>query len=149
MDIRECHEKDVKAVNDLMVELSEHADTGPPSLEETRKTLEYMSSLPDVYRNWIALDGDRVVAFISLVIYRTFLHPTGTALINELVVARKDRNRGIAGALVAHAGAFARKAGAVEIEVGTEFGNRKAQKFYRKSGFEKEFLLFNLGLRSG
>lgn len=148
MNIRNCISEDLPSVHHLMKELSTHSDTKPPKMEDIRETFEAMSAMPDMYRNFVVQEEGRTVAFLSIVIYRTMLHPTGTALINELVVASDYRRRGIAGALVERAMVFAKDAGAVEIEVGTEIGNERARRFYKNAGFNKEFLLFNRDIKS-
>lgn len=147
MEIRECLPKDLPAVQELMVELAGYSDVSAPGKQEIEKTYETMSGERTFYRNWVALDGNTVVGFLSLVLYKTILHPNGTALINELVVDQGHRRQGVATSLVEHAVRFAEAEKAEEIEVGTEFQNTNAHKFYRKTDFDKEFLLFNREIR--
>ena len=146
MEIRECTREDLPAVLELMVELSRCSDMSPPVLAEIESTFAAMAGDTAFYRNWVALEKGVITGFLSLVIYKTMLHPWGTALVNELVVNPVYRNRGIASSLVERAVQFARAEKAAEIEVGTEFRNKKARKFYKKAGFHKEFLLFNRDL---
>ena len=146
IEIRECIREDLPAVRELMVELSRYSDTSAPGLAEIESTFAAMAGDTNFYRNWVALENSIVVGFLSLVIYKTILHTNGTALINELVVDPAYRSRGIASSLVKRAVQCALEEQAVEIEVGTEFRNKKAQKFYKKAGFHKEFLLFNRNL---
>lgn len=96
---------------------------------------------PEIYSNYVAIENDKIVGFLSIVFYKTFLHKGGTALINELIVAETHRNKGIGKKLVQKAIESAKSRGMDEIEVGTEITNTKAQNFYKKTGFNEEYVL--------
>ncbi len=96
---------------------------------------------PEVYSNYVAIENDKIVGFLSIVFYKTFLHKGGTALINELIVAETHRNKGIGKKLIQKAIESAKSRGMDEIEVGTEITNTKAQNFYKKTGFNEEYVL--------
>lgn len=76
-----------------------------------------------------------------MVFYKTVFHRGGTALINELIVTRKHRGRGIGTKLVEAAVREAKARGMDEIEVGTEKGNGRAIGFYQANGFDEEYVL--------
>lgn len=96
---------------------------------------------PEIYSNYVAIENDKIVGFLSIVFYKTFLHKGGTALINELIVAETHRNKGIGKKLIQKAIQSAKSRGMDEIEVGTEITNIKAQNFYKKTGFNEEYVL--------
>ena len=96
---------------------------------------------PEIYSNYVAIENDKIVGFLSIVFYKTFLHKGGTALINELIVAETHRNKGIGKKLIQKAIESAKSRGMDEIEVGTEITNTKAQNFYKKTGFNEEYVL--------
>jgi len=96
---------------------------------------------PEIYSNYVAIENDKIVGFLSIVFYKTFLHKGGTALINELIVAETHRNKGIGKKLIQKAIKSAKSRGMDEIEVGTEITNTKAQNFYKKAGFNEEYVL--------
>jgi len=96
---------------------------------------------PEIYSNYVAIENDKIVGFLSIVFYKTFLHKGGTALINELIVAETHRNKGIGKKLIQKAIKSAKSRGMDEIEVGTEITNTKAQNFYKKTGFNEEYVL--------
>ena len=96
---------------------------------------------PEIYSNYVAIENDKIVGFLSIVFYKTFLHKGGTALINELIVAETHRNKGIGKKLIQKAIQSAKSRGMDEIEVGTEITNTKAQNFYKKTGFNEEYVL--------
>ena len=103
-----------------------------------------MITKPQSYKNLVACKNEVVVGFISVVYYLSFFHESGTALINELIVAADHRNQGIGKALVQRAVSTARQDGMDEIEVGTERGNRPAAAFYRNAGFDEEYVLLGM-----
>lgn len=96
---------------------------------------------PEIYSNYVAIENDKIVGFLSIVFYKTFLHKGGTALINELIIAETHRNKGIGKKLIQKAIQSAKSRGMDEIEVGTEITNTKAQNFYKKTGFNEEYVL--------
>lgn len=96
---------------------------------------------PEIYSNYVAIENDKIVGFLSIVFYKTFLHKGGTTLINELIVAETHRNKGIGKKLIQKAIESAKSRGMDEIEVGTEIPNIKAQNFYKKTGFNEEYVL--------
>lgn len=96
---------------------------------------------PEIYSNYVAIENDKIVGFLSIVFYKTFLHKGGTALINELIIAETHRNKGIGKKLIQKAIESAKSRGMDEIEVGTEITNTKAQNFYKNAGFNEEYVL--------
>jgi ribosomal protein S18 acetylase RimI-like enzyme len=140
--IRECREGDLPAVLDLMVQLGEFAPgTHKPDADKMKRTFTYMQEAPDVHHNLVCERGGRLVGFLSLCFYRSFLHQVGSALINELIVEESERGLGIGRRLVDAAVREARKRGMDEIEVSTETDNRAARAFYQKAGFDGEYVL--------
>ncbi|MGE5509206.1 MAG: N-acetyltransferase family protein [Chitinophagales bacterium] len=143
--VRPCTREDLPAVGKLLAELSEVArGQALPDLARREVLLAEMEAEPGTYLNLVAEREGRVVGFLSLVFYRTFFHEGGTALINELVVRRDLRRAGIGRALVDRAQAEAKARGMDELEVGTERTNEPALAFYRKAGFEQEYVLLGM-----
>jgi ribosomal protein S18 acetylase RimI-like enzyme len=150
MDIRPCLESDLPVVVDLMDELAEAAS--PPtgfSLEQMARTFAGLERRPDIYLNLVGVVDGEVVAFLSLIFYQTLFHAGGTALINELVVTRSHRRRGIGRALLDRARTEAQARGMDELEVATELDNEPARAFYRACGFNQEFVLFGQEFDAG
>ncbi len=143
--IRPCQSGDLPAVRELLIQLTETApaqvDFDPDWLAVL---LRQMDAAPDFYHNLVALHEERVVGLISLIFYKALYHHGGTALINELVVDRAARASGIGRALVERAIAEARARGMDEIEVGTEHDNHRAIAFYRRCGFDEDYLLLGM-----
>jgi ribosomal protein S18 acetylase RimI-like enzyme len=143
--IRNCEERDLPDVKNLMGQLGEVAHfTSEFSLERIREISREMSRAPEVYLNLVGEDNGRTIGFISLIFYKTFFHYGGTALINELIVDVKMRGLGVGQKLIDAAINEAKKHGMDEIEVGTEKNNLKAQHFYQKAGFDEEYFLLGM-----
>lgn len=91
------------------------------------------------------MDG-AVVGAINFSMRRTALHPGRSALIDELVVDRNRRGRGIGRLLIDAALAEARRAECCEVEVSTEKSNEAARHFYKTCGFEEAAVLLEKDL---
>lgn len=145
MTVRFCEEKDLPVVVDLITQLADVATGGKDfDVVRFRDLFRKMSAQPDVYANFVYEVDGKVAGFLSIVFYMTFFHRVGTAQVNELVVADGYRGQGIGQALMKAAEDEARKRGMDELEVGTEKENVKAQAFYRKYGFNEEYVLFGM-----
>jgi len=145
MTVRACEEKDLAAVVSLITQLAEVASGGKDfDLERIRALFHQMTVKPETYANFVYEDEGKVVGFLSEVFYMTFYHRVGTAQVNELVVDNTYRGKGIGRALMKAAEDEARCRHMDELEVGTERENLKAQEFYRKYGFDEEYILFGM-----
>jgi len=144
-EISAADKKNLKEIRNLLKELQETTecehDSNILGLEDI---FEEMNALPNFYLNYIAVDEhkeDKVIGFISIIFYKTLFHKGGTALINELIVSKDYRGKGVGRKLVEQAIQIARQRGMDEIEVGTEEENIDARTFYAKNGFDKEYTL--------
>jgi ribosomal protein S18 acetylase RimI-like enzyme len=145
MAVRTCEEKDLPAVVGLITQLAEVSKIEKEfQLNQFRKMFQKMAELPDIYSNYVYETNGKVTGFISIVFYMTFFHRVGTAQVNELVVDDHFRGQGIGQALMQAAELEARQRGMDELEVGTEKENQAAQQFYRKYGFDEEYILFGM-----
>lgn len=143
--IRHACSDDLPQILSLMKELAgtagSQADLTPAAAEANWRRME---AFPNQYLTLVAgLEGE-VVGAATLLFYASFLHRTGTAQINELVVRGDMRDRGIGAKLVAACRQEALQRGLDELEVGTETGNIKARAFYRKVGFNQEYVLLGM-----
>ncbi len=144
-EIRPFEPRDLPEANRLIRQLG--VDVGfsqtmtPEQLEDG---FTAMQKYPDLYTTLVAVQDGRVVGMISLLFYRVWLHPGGTALINELIVAQGYRGQGIGAQLIRAAIQAARARGLDEIEVGTERTNLGAQRFYKRCGFDQEYVLLGM-----
>jgi ribosomal protein S18 acetylase RimI-like enzyme len=137
--------EDMPAVSDLITQLAKNSGIEKEfQAKQFERMLKKMQSQPDNYANYVYVIDGKVAGFISIVFYQTFFHRVGTAQVNELVVDEMHRGKGIGKALMEKAEQEARRRGMDELEVGTERDNQAAQKFYRKYGFDEEYILFGM-----
>jgi ribosomal protein S18 acetylase RimI-like enzyme len=145
MSVRPCEEKDLPEVVGLITQLAEVSNYDKEfQLNEFSRIFRKMAALPEVYENYVYESNGKVAGFISVVFYMTYFHRVGTAQVNELVVDDNFRGQGIGQALMKAAEQEARRRGMDELEVGTEQENLPAQQFYRKYGFDEEYILFGM-----
>jgi len=145
VQIRLCRQADLPEVISLMNELKEVASGCEQfELENVRAVFTEMERYPEIYLNLVAEISGKVVGFISIIFYKTVFHKGGTALINELIITHSERGKGIGQKLIRRAKEEAIARGMDEIEVGTEKTNQAAQEFYRKNGFDKEYVLMGI-----
>lgn len=140
--IRPCTQDDLPHVLKLMQQLNEFSHNDQTfSPDRFGHTFTEMEKNPEVYQNLVCEQGHTIVGFMSLMYYQSFMHRVGSAQINELVVADTARGQGIGKKLVEYAIAEARARGMDEIEVSTEPDNHRAIAFYKKAGFNEEYVL--------
>lgn len=144
--IRKCRKEDLGTVLQLLNELSEVAGgwENPQSIQPLEQMFHNMEQYPEIYWNIIAEADGKIAGFLSMIFYKTFFHKGGTALINELVVNKDFRGRGIGKTLIETAKKEALERGMDEMEVGTEKTNQAAQKFYGGCGFDEEYVLLGM-----
>jgi ribosomal protein S18 acetylase RimI-like enzyme len=147
--VRPCQAPDLPAVLNLLQQLSAVSQGEQPfALESVERSFAAMERLPEVYLTLVyELEDHRTAGFLSLIFYKTLFHAGGTAMINELVVDGALRGMGIGRHLLERAVQEARSRGMDEIEVGAEKFNLTAQHFYKKNGFNEEYVL--LGMEFG
>jgi ribosomal protein S18 acetylase RimI-like enzyme len=143
--IRPCEFEDLSAVRELLQQLSTVAEpAGDLRLEVMTGILREMVELPGLYFNLVATVEGSVVGFVSVLFYKTLFHRGGTALINELVIDRDWRGQGLGRALIQAVIAEAKSRGIDEVEVSTEQTNHAALRFYRRCGFDEEYVLLGM-----
>ena len=145
MPIRPWIRDDVPAVVDLLGQLNESlGEDQELSIEAVYEHFDLMRRHGGMYRNFVFERDGRVLGFVSVVNYRSVYHKKGTALINELIVARESRGAGIGTSLLRHCIDEARREGMDEVEVGVMRGNEEAIRFYKANGVAEEYLLLGL-----
>ncbi len=145
MTVRLCEDKDLPAVVGLITQLAEASNMEKEfQLNSFQEIFMKMAEQPDFYASYVYESNGKITGFISVVFYRTFFHRVGTAQVNELVVDEHFRGQGIGQVLMQTVELEARKRKMDELEVGTEKENLSAQQFYRKYGFDEEYVLFGM-----
>jgi len=115
------------AVNALLPQLSETAEAlDAYGLEEIIAS--------DTTHLLVAVDGGRICGMLTLVLFRI---PTGVrGWIEDVVVNKADRGKGIGHALLAAAIEMARSKGAKTLDLTSRPAREAANQLYRRIGFE-------------
>ena len=87
-----------------------------------------------------------VVGFLNFTTRKTILHRGLSGLIDEIIVAKSYRGKGVGKQLLSSAIEKSRQLGCCEVEVSTEKTNIKAREFYRQCGFTERGVLFEIDL---
>ncbi len=84
--------------------------------------------------DWIclALDGERVIAYLSIEVYRA---PQAYIYLDDLSVTAEYRNRGVGTALLREAEVCSRRIGVPRIIFHVEKTNRGARRLYERLGY--------------
>jgi ribosomal protein S18 acetylase RimI-like enzyme len=140
--IRKWKLDDIESITSLLNQLSK--DLGEGDIYKSKNVKKhYLEMLKDkkTYEAYVYVKDKVIIGFISIIYYKSVFHKVGTALINELVVVSDYRNMGIGKELIAFAIMRAKTKKMDEIEVGVMKENEGAIKFYKKNGFDEEYLL--------
>jgi len=144
--IRKATKSDLPVIRELLAELiSAMDDTECIDIRIALKTWEQL--LKDARSHFlVAATKGTPVGFIHFTVRQTVLHRSPSALIDELVVTKEYQGKGIGKQLVLATIKKCRRLGCCEVEVSTEKTNVKAREFYRKCGFNKTEVLFEVDL---
>lgn len=144
--IRGAKESDFPLIEKLALELIEFVENKEGF--DLRTVLgNYQSLLKDTNSHILVAEVDgTIVGFINFTTRKTLLHPGLSALIDELVVHKNYRNRGIGKQLIYAVIETCKRLGCCEVEVTTEFRNSNARKFYKSCGFEERGVILEKDL---
>jgi ribosomal protein S18 acetylase RimI-like enzyme len=118
--------KTLRAVNELIPQLSQSASV--MNEIQLRQLVE-----SEATKLFIAQDKEVVLGMLSLVIFSI---PTGTkAWVEDVVVSQTARGKGVGVALMNHALAVAKDAGAKSVDLTSRPSREVANKLYQKLGF--------------
>jgi len=144
--IRRARKSDLPAIKRLLAELiNAMDDTECIDMRVAPKAWGHL--LKDARSHFLVATAQGTpVGLINFTIRQTVLHRSPSAMIDELVVTKEYEGRGIGKQLVLAAIEKCRQLGCCEVEVSTEQTNVKARRFYRKCGFDKTEILFEVDL---
>jgi ribosomal protein S18 acetylase RimI-like enzyme len=142
----EADENDLPAVVNLLTELSSTLEQ-PPVLDQQQLITNCLSLFHDPHAFiLLAKEEGKTVGLIDFSMRRTALHSGPSALIDELIVAKDHRGKGIGSSLLTAAIDKCRQLGCCEIEVSTETSNEAAKALYHASGFRGDSVLYEMDL---
>ncbi|MBU4350610.1 GNAT family N-acetyltransferase [bacterium] len=144
--IREAKESDLLTIENLTLELIEAmGDTEGIDIKLIAENCRNLLSEANSYI-LVAEIGGVVVGFINFTTRMTILHRGLSGLIDELIIAKSYRGKGIGKQLLSSAIEKSRQLGCCEVEVSTEKTNIKAREFYKQYGFTERGVLFEIDL---
>jgi ribosomal protein S18 acetylase RimI-like enzyme len=139
-------EADLPSIKPLLLELMDLRDnTEGFNIEQAFENCRSLIKDP-VHHLLLAKDKDKVVGLVNFTIRKTILHPGPSGLIDELVVSRSYRGKGIGEKLLSAAIEKCRELGCCEVEVSTEKSNSLAREFYQRCGFKEDAVLLEINL---
>lgn len=144
--VRKARRTDLPVIRGLLVELiNAMDDTECIDMRITLKTWERL--LKDAGSHFlVATAQGSPVGFIHFTTRQTVLHRNPSAMIDELVVTKEYQGKGIGKQLVLATIERCKQLGCCEVEVSTEKTNVEARRFYKKCGFDKTEVLFEVDL---
>jgi len=144
--IREAKEYDMLTIGKLTLELIE-AMGNIEGIDIKLLAENCRNLLSEVNSHILVAEikGD-VVGFVNFTTRKTILHRGLSGLIDELVIAKSYRGKGIGMQLLSSAIKKSRQLGCCEVEVSTEKTNTRAREFYRQCGFTERGVFFEMDL---
>jgi len=140
--IRKANKSDLPIIIELMKELIEAMDD-VEGFDIDIVSENCHSLLNDVNSNIMVAEIDgHTVGVVKYSARRTFLHSGLSGLIDELVVTKDYRGKGIGKQLIFAVIERCEQLGCCEVELTTEYTNTNAIEFYKKCGFVERGPLF-------
>lgn len=137
MNVRNARPEDLPAILRLIEELGETDSPGPAAtVEHARSALEHPALLI-----LVAEEGGAVIGFLSATVRPNLYHGADAGHVDELVVERSIRARGVGTALLQEFLERMRARGAAEVSIGVLPENEGAARLYRRLGFTEEVRL--------
>jgi len=140
--IRRVIKSDIATVSKLAIELIDSVKNSEGIArdvlsENSRNAL----TNPNSYILVAETEG-KVIGFISFMTRKTIVHSGPCGLIDELVVSKRHRRKGVGKELIKAAVEECKKLRCCEVEVSTESTNVNAREFYKHCGFEETGVIF-------
>lgn len=140
--IRRAVKADIATVSKLAIELIESMkNSGGIAKDVLSENSRNALTNPNSYILLAEREG-KVIGFISFMTRKTIIHSGLCGLIDELVVSKRYRRKGVGKELIDAAIKECKKLRCCEVEVSTEFTNVNAREFYKHCGFEETGVIF-------
>jgi ribosomal protein S18 acetylase RimI-like enzyme len=144
--IREAKVSDLLTIRKLTLELIE-AMGNTEGIDIKLITENYQNFLSGANSHILVAEIEGVVVgFLNFTTRKTILHRGLSGLIDEIIVAKSYRGKGVGKQLLSSAIEKSRQLRCCEVEVSTEKTNIKAREFYRQCGFTERGVLFEIDL---
>ncbi len=140
--IRRAMKSDIPTVSKLAIELIEAVkNSGGTAKDVLSENSRNVLTNPNSYILLAETEG-KVIGFISFMTRKTIIHSGLCGLIDELVVSKRYRRKGVGKELIKAAIEECKKLRCCEVELSTEFTNVNAREFYKHCGFEETGVIF-------
>jgi GNAT superfamily N-acetyltransferase len=137
--IRECKEGDFEQVLKLLAQLWPEKILDEKELQQV-----FLRGLNSGFQSYVcAVIEENIVGFGSLTIKNSLWQAGLLGYIDEMVVDKEYRGRGIGSDLLEHIIRAARERGCRRVELDSAFDRKQAHKFYERKGFENRAFLFS------
>jgi len=144
--IREAKASDLLTIKKLTLELIEAMEnTEGIDIKLIAENCRNLLSEDNSYILVAEIEGI-IVGFVNFTTRKTILHRGLSGLIDELIIDKSHRGKGIGKQLLSSAIKKSRQLGCCEVEVSTEKTNIKAREFYRQCGFTECGVFFEIDL---
>jgi len=144
--IRKANESDLPTIEKIMIELINSMDN-KEGIDASAVLENCQSLLKENNSHLLIAEINReMVGFINFTIRRTILHSGPSGLIDEIVVTRNYRGKGVGKQLIGAAIEKCKQLGCCEVEVTTELTNVNAREFYKRCGFEERGVILEKDL---
>jgi len=139
LEIRPCRHDDYSAVAQLLRQLWPSFPIDDDRLQDT-----FVAGLNSRAHHFhCAVEDGHVIGFCSVIVKNSLWQQGSLAHVDELVVDKAARGRGIGTQLLQNAIAIATGHGAARIELDSAFHRTEAHQFYQQHGFENRAYLFS------
>jgi ribosomal protein S18 acetylase RimI-like enzyme len=135
VNIRVAGEQDVGAVAHLLQQLFEQESDFVPNLETQKRGLRQIIESPAVGQIFVIEQAHQIVGTVSLLFTISTALGGKVALLEDFIIDRDSRGRGLGSKLLDEALRQARACGCLRVTLLTDGDNLKAQAIYRRAGF--------------
>lgn len=137
--IRECKEGDFEQVLKLLAQLWPEKKLDEKELQQV-----FLRGLNSEFQSYVcAVIEENIVGFGSLTIKNSLWQAGLLGHIDELVVDKEYRGKGIGSKLLEYITNIAKEKSCVRIELDSALDRNQAHKFYEQNGFENRAFLFS------
>jgi len=142
MEIRQCRSEDFGQIMELLRQLWPDKRLDSVALQ----TVFDRALFSGAQTYLCAVNGQRIVGFGSLTLKNNLWQEGYLGHVDELIVDREFRGRGIGSQLLERLVSAAREQDCRRIELDSARHRKEAHEFYRQHGFEERALLFSRAL---
>lgn len=138
MAIRMANYNDVNAVYELICELEKCEFN-----KEKFKTTYKINLINDSLHYYVFEEDEIILGFGSLAVLRPLHHEERVAEIQELIVRKEARGRGVGKAILIYIESIARSLNLERIEIASNLKRLDAHRFYEREGYLKTHTKLN------